>query len=210
MYTMQEMYDVVARHLLTQGKQAGGRIDNVFGTLSGYGSLYRAPDGTRCAIGCLIPAYAYTPKIEGMTVSQLLARVPSMRRYIPYEDLARGLQDTHDRYQPESWPRKLRQVARAHNLNDAVVDELAPGKGLGLEEPMELFIAFDNITFTFSKTAPQDDFNTYASAFSYTTGKKFKSLDFVLETEEQTAERETKEAIAKAAVRQPSELVLSL
>lgn len=50
----QEMFETVARHLFAQGKRAG--VENEEGDFS---CLYRAPDGTKCAIGCLLTDEQY-------------------------------------------------------------------------------------------------------------------------------------------------------
>lgn len=56
----QEVFDKVVTHLRTQGCQAFDP-DN--------GCVYRGPNGTKCAVGCLIPDKEYTPQMEGQNVS---------------------------------------------------------------------------------------------------------------------------------------------
>lgn len=53
--SMQDVFETVARHLYTQGKPA---LDN-------SQCLYRGPDGTKCAVGCLIPDEVYVPQMDG-------------------------------------------------------------------------------------------------------------------------------------------------
>lgn len=48
----------VAKHLITQGKPAWNPKQEY--------CAYRAPDGTRCAIGAMIPDALYDPEIEGL------------------------------------------------------------------------------------------------------------------------------------------------
>lgn len=52
----QEVFDKVLNHLLKQGRKS---VD------SDGRCLYRAPNGDKCAIGCLIPDELYTPELEG-------------------------------------------------------------------------------------------------------------------------------------------------
>ncbi len=53
--TKQEIFDKVKAHLLAQGKRA----------VNGDGNcMYRGMDGTKCAVGCLIPDELYTPLLE--------------------------------------------------------------------------------------------------------------------------------------------------
>ena len=50
----QEIFDTVVTHLLTQGvRSANGDI-----------CLYRGPNGTSCAVGCLIPDEMYEPEMD--------------------------------------------------------------------------------------------------------------------------------------------------
>ena len=60
----QEIFDKVVNHLMTQGKRAG-----ILGDDSVFECRYRAEDGKKCAVGCLITDDAYTPDIEGSNIS---------------------------------------------------------------------------------------------------------------------------------------------
>lgn len=52
----QEAFDLMVAHLIAQGKPA----------VSPYGHcVYRGPDGTKCAVGILIPDDVYHPDMEG-------------------------------------------------------------------------------------------------------------------------------------------------
>jgi hypothetical protein len=55
----QDIFNTVATHLMTQGKQAR---DSSTAT---SGCRYRGEDGTKCAIGCLIKDEFYMPHFEG-------------------------------------------------------------------------------------------------------------------------------------------------
>jgi len=124
--TNQEVFDKVATHLLTQGKQSV----NAGGTC-----LYRGPGGTSCAVGCLIPDKVYREEMEGND----LARLPHVRglktalgvgaRLDPNDtrfDLLYALQGAHDIL--DNWwndMQKLRdalqRIAADFGLSPAVV-----------------------------------------------------------------------------------------
>jgi hypothetical protein len=143
MKTKQEIFDVVAKHLLTQKAQAR--------TLVEYGSLgecaYRTGDGMRCAIGALINDADYDPTIEGLTVSNL--RTLSRLKWSNHESgfvaratlfrdmlikagvdvtdrntvrLMEDLQEVHDAGKVDSWVLALNEVARYHGLDNAVTE----------------------------------------------------------------------------------------
>lgn len=68
-YTLQEAFDKSYLHLVKQGKPA---IDHTIGGELGSGRCrYRAPDGSKCAIGCLIPDELYRPDLEGSNIQYL-------------------------------------------------------------------------------------------------------------------------------------------
>lgn len=129
MLTPQEIFDTVALHLLTQNAPAK--------TTDGA-CLYRAPDGKKCAAGCLIPDHLYTPKIEHMGLSNLLGNLEVRDELneselllkktlndsgIADEDfqLVYRLQDIHDEHDVDSWPEDLIALAWHHRLSDDVV-----------------------------------------------------------------------------------------
>lgn len=58
----QEIFDTVAEHLFRQGTRSYA-MDR--------GCLYRGPDGTKCAVGCLIQDDDYTPNMENKSVYAL-------------------------------------------------------------------------------------------------------------------------------------------
>jgi hypothetical protein len=66
--TAQEAFDTVARHLLDQGHAATTKDDEGF-----LICRYRAANGDRCAVGCLIPDGLYKPGFEGSSVKGLPA-----------------------------------------------------------------------------------------------------------------------------------------
>lgn len=65
--TRQKMFDKVAVHLVTQGTYAG-----ILVSPGEIRCFYRADDGKRCAIGCLIPDELYHRRMERSSVSGIL------------------------------------------------------------------------------------------------------------------------------------------
>ena len=61
--TQQEIFDVVLAHLRKQGEAAVDDLDEC---------QYRGPDGTSCAVGCLIPDELYDPLIENVSAIQIM------------------------------------------------------------------------------------------------------------------------------------------
>ena len=57
--TNQEAFDKVTAHLLKQQVKSYSQEE---------GCMYRGPNGTMCAVGCLIPDEDYRPKFEGLSV----------------------------------------------------------------------------------------------------------------------------------------------
>lgn len=114
----QEIFNEVATHLLKQGKAS--RVN--FGVC-----LYRGPDNTSCAVGCLIPDEMYDQKMEGRGASLLVMdaqagdfNLPNWFKYnLP---LLGMLQRIHDEAEPEDWRKKLLQLATFLNLTTEALD----------------------------------------------------------------------------------------
>lgn len=106
MLSNQEAFTKVVRHLRKQGK------------LSTRGGIcqYRAPDGSMCAIGCLIPDEKYEPRMEGKAVSSLLYEFPHLQEYLPEPLFCGPLQSIHDQANPPKWEQVFRNVAEAYSL----------------------------------------------------------------------------------------------
>ena len=116
--TNQEIFDRVARHLLTQGKAS---YDATRGMC-----MYRGPDGLKCAAGILILDNAYDPSLEGKMAEELPA---STQAAMGLEDehaveIVRHLQSIHDNWNACLWARCLRGTANRFNLSFAVVNDL--------------------------------------------------------------------------------------
>jgi hypothetical protein len=100
--TAQEIFDSVVNHLLTQNAQS----QNSRGSCR-----YRGPNGTKCAVGHLIPDEVYHPDMEGRLVGAFDFGI-SPEHY----NLLRGLQGVHDFHPVEEWEQQLKRVALAFEL----------------------------------------------------------------------------------------------
>lgn len=107
--TRREIFDRVKTHLLAQGRRA---TDGTIGPC-----MYRAPDGARCAVGCLISDEAYRPGFEGLgaeTRSVLealrISGVDATEEETQW--MLIELQKMHDGYMPSEWPAQLDELER--------------------------------------------------------------------------------------------------
>lgn len=122
--TKQEIFNKVAKHLLRQSKRSvneGGQC------------MYRGPNNTRCAVGCLIPKSAYQPAMEGRLAANLLISFPAVVRcgLVPANmSLVQALQDIHDEVEPENWRRELMALAKRRKLDPKVLEHGRPWKGV--------------------------------------------------------------------------------
>lgn len=132
--TPQEIFDTVAKHLFAQGHRSIN-----FEPAPGYADdavcQYRAPDGSRCAVGALMSDDLYNPEFEGKGIeglvnedhNKLIYQFPTWMRDNLY--LLRDLQRVHDG--PSSWETtsamqaELKSVARFHNLSTEVLEGLS-------------------------------------------------------------------------------------
>lgn len=110
--TKQETFNKVAEHLITQWAKAEGE----------YGFAYHAPDGKKCAVGCLIPDEIYDPDLEGQLAydfpdTLIEAIAPDGDR-----DMLRDLQQVHDNVPVFGWPAELKGISARFDLDDSIVD----------------------------------------------------------------------------------------
>ena len=107
---LQQIFDTVSTHLLTQNRKASN---------SGGDCFFRTEDGATCAVGCLIPEAAYYPEMEGLHIDELLRDrllpVGEDNRDQKYE-LLRDLQHIHDCSDVIDWADRLDAYARNHSL----------------------------------------------------------------------------------------------
>ena len=141
--TPQEVFDKVARHLLTQNERSTISEpinDQIRGMHIRTWCAYRSPRGLKCAVGCIIPDDVYTPDIEGDSIRVLIDRAAgaSSRNGFSLTDkqtaffrdiqdsrhLLSKLQSMHDVEDPSTWRRSLSTIARNFNLSDAVLEEV--------------------------------------------------------------------------------------
>ena len=103
--TKQEIFDKVAKHLLTQGVRS---VDGANGRC-----MYRGTNGTKCAAGCLIPDDKYDNRFERKAWSSIADKFPEL---IEHEHLIQQLQIVHDSCAPEQWITALRNTATIFGL----------------------------------------------------------------------------------------------
>jgi hypothetical protein len=129
----QETFDKVARHLLTQGRRSAELNPMV----SGGVCRYRSPDGTKCAVGALIPDELYSADMEGRSVIGLVGCdgnddvspwAEALRAHLGVESdyderFLETLQRIHDGYEPDTWPSRLIELADEDVLDKGVLKE---------------------------------------------------------------------------------------
>lgn len=111
----QDVFNQVAFHLLSQGERA---VEEVCGAC-----VYLAPDGLRCAAGCLISDEEYDEAMEWNSWIDLVDT-----ELVPNEhaDLIIELQNLHDLENPDDWAGALYELAGKldltidHELNTAM------------------------------------------------------------------------------------------
>lgn len=109
----QEVFDQVARHLLTQGKQS---IDS-----DEVRCMYRS-GSLKCAAGCLIGDDEYQPEMEGWDWSALVSKGKAPGTNLT---LIIDLQCLHDRVGGGRWCDELRYLAESNSLSPAVLEEFS-------------------------------------------------------------------------------------
>lgn len=115
--TLQEMFDTMVLHLRTQGRKAV-RYDPV--SLKNQ-CVYRAADGGRCAVGCLITDAHYGKRLENQTVRSLPLVMALINSGIDMYDtvvnaLLFDMQVLHDKEDVGSWEMRFRSIAKDFDL----------------------------------------------------------------------------------------------
>jgi hypothetical protein len=107
--TLQEVFDIVSKHLLKQNAKS----KSFYKPELGLNCAYRGVNETKCAAGCLISDEEYKPEFEGDSWHNLVDK-----KFV--EDKFNSeicvLQSIHDSYVVESWKQLLIEFAVTHNL----------------------------------------------------------------------------------------------
>lgn len=107
--TNQEAFEKMVIHLRKQGARA------TFVPGTGLSScMYRAPNGFRCAVGCLIPDDEYRPWFEGAGVTKVVNDVPSLASVS--RNLLAAMQAVHDNHEVTAWEAQFSEVAEDYGL----------------------------------------------------------------------------------------------
>lgn len=112
----QEIFNTVVQHLRAQGKQAMGQT-----LRKGDMCMYLAPDGCKCAAGCLIPPEDYRPEFEGNSIENRESAVGVyFKQKFPNSDdreLIQDLQNIHDNGEVNTWESQWRYLASNYGLD---------------------------------------------------------------------------------------------
>lgn len=120
--TKQEIFNTVATHLFTQGVRASSP--------DGDFCFYRAPDGKKCAVGCLIPDELYKPDMEHTPLNDIIEFTEGMDPALLIERaLVFSLRTVHDAGRnwgsTETMRKSLFDVAVLHELDGEIVKTLS-------------------------------------------------------------------------------------
>lgn len=108
--TAQEVFDQVAKHLLTQMRKS-------FRSFKGAEyCVYRGDDGLKCAAGCLIADDEYDESSMERRSWYGIGAVPN-----DHSDLIRELQIVHDECDVSIWAERLNYVASCWQLDPRVL-----------------------------------------------------------------------------------------
>lgn len=116
MKTNQEIFDIVAKHLLTQGVRS--QTAKKFENSDGYYPVcaYRGEGGRKCAAGVLIPDSKYNALMEGLNVGSAHVSAALDGVSSASLDLLTALQRMHDVEEPLTWPDELKNIAAGYAL----------------------------------------------------------------------------------------------
>jgi len=93
---MQGTLNTIYNHLLKQGCPSTISVPN--GSYTFASCRYRGPNGTKCAIGCLIPDSEYVPQMENLIVPQLERDGYVQFESVQLRELCDRAQSIHDGY----------------------------------------------------------------------------------------------------------------
>ena len=121
----QEVFDIVAVHLLRQGQKSTVLVPcPVRGTICAY----RGYNGTRCAAGILIRNDEYREGMEGNSWFAVVTAWPDLAARIGNPALVIDLQVLHDTTNPEEWNGGLRSIALIKGLSCQCIDDFLASK----------------------------------------------------------------------------------
>lgn len=109
---IQDVFTEVSDHLIHQGVKCRRYVGE-----KEFDAYYGA-NGTRCAVGCLIPDHLYSEDIEGKSL--LCPEVTKCLGDLAMDEnimcLLADLQDLHDNVPVNLWPQRLTDVAYEYDL----------------------------------------------------------------------------------------------
>jgi len=120
MITAQSIYDTVLAHLRKQG------VSSIERGVKDPSCMYRGPNNTSCAVGCLIPDKNYDFEMEHTSVDVAIVMLP--KGYIKHLLLLTDLQNAHDYFMPApkvgnnkqklmaGWEEEMQKVAATNQL----------------------------------------------------------------------------------------------
>lgn len=111
---LQETFEIVARHLLAQGKRSV--LKETPDTCA-----YRGEGGLKCAVGCLIPDELYRPSFEGATCHSFPV-APVLIKLGHNVTFCSTLQRIHDFQPPKDWRLALLHIGRIYKLDTAFLE----------------------------------------------------------------------------------------
>ena len=84
----QELYDYIGTFLIKQGKQS--KDDN--------GCVYRSPNGTKCAVGCVLSNSYYRKRMDndGYSVLELIENFKLPNFFQKFDEFLDDAQNVHD------------------------------------------------------------------------------------------------------------------
>jgi len=139
--TPQEIFDTVAKHLFTQGKPAKQLVPDpdLDDGVDDYQCRYRAADGTKCAVGVLLPDELYVESMEGQSLSGLIMNagkqgLPELPSWMEENaSLLMYLQGAHDSDfywdTTERMRQRLAEIAKEIYLDASVLETLSFSDG---------------------------------------------------------------------------------
>jgi hypothetical protein len=113
---IQEVFDTVATHLLTQKERSVNEYNKC---------MYRGDGGKMCAVGVLIPDESYDDRMEFSPVESILERYDALMFLKPHMSILSELQTIHDYSDPRMWLNCLESLAFKYKLKTNVLEQLA-------------------------------------------------------------------------------------